>query len=108
MDHNLTIVKFNLPFPKYKNVLYKVYPHKRNEIDQSEADNDSSALWFMYHNMFANEVLCAIFELNSVISWAKVDKQLLNPVLHSTPSVSCTRCGEFDQTSRFCDSQKHV
>lgn len=112
LEYNLSLDEFNKAFRKYRNILCKVYPQRRDELDQYEADiNDIAHIYgsrfYTYHKMFSAKAANAIIEHNVVISWAKVDDRLLHQVMHGTPSRECELCGEFDHSTRFCERNKH-
>jgi hypothetical protein len=41
LDHHLTLDEFNKAFRKYRNVLCKPYPQRKNEMEQYEADKQN-------------------------------------------------------------------
>lgn len=112
LDYNLTLDEFNKAFRKYRNIVCKVYPQRRDELEQYESDlNDIAHTYgprfYTYHKMFTAKAAAAITEHNIVINWAKVDERLLNQIMHGTPSKACDLCNEFDHQTRFCERQKY-
>ena len=43
LDHHLTLDEFNKVFRKYRNVLCKLYPQPKDEMEQYETDIDEIA-----------------------------------------------------------------
>ena len=55
--------------------------------------------------MFSAKAAAAITEHNILINWFKVDDKFLNLVTHNVQSRACNLCGNFDHSSKFCDSK---
>jgi hypothetical protein len=58
LDHHLTLDEFNKAFRKYRNVLCKPYPQRKNEMEQYEADinkiaNNYGPRFYIYHKSFS-------------------------------------------------------
>ena len=111
LSHNLTLDEFNTAFRKYRRVMCKAYPQRREELDQYEDDiNDLARTYgsrfYMYHKKFSAKAAAAILEHNVVISWAKVDDTMLNKIMHGVQSITCQYCGDVDHTSKFCQTQR--
>jgi hypothetical protein len=86
----ICLEELNKASRKYRNIICKVYPQRRDEIDQYEPDindiatNCGPKLYF-YLKMFSAKAANAIIEHNIAIKWGKVDDRLLHLVLHGTP-----------------------
>lgn len=109
-DQNLTLDEFNKAFRKYRHIICKAYPQRRDELDQYEADINDIAhsygpKFYQYHKMFSTKAANAIIEYNVVINWGKVDDRLLHLVMHGTESRECQLCGDFDHATKFCSKQ---
>jgi hypothetical protein len=58
LDHHLTLDEFNKAFRKYRNVLCKPYPQRKDEMEQYEADTNEIAhnygpRFYIYHKSFS-------------------------------------------------------
>ena len=112
LSQNLTLDEFNTAFRKYRRVMCKAYPQRREELDQYEDDINELARtygsrFYSYHKKFSAKAATAILEHNIVISWAKVDDTMLNKVMHGVQSNTCEYCGDVDHTSKFCQTQRY-
>ena len=110
IEQCLTLDEFNKAFRKYRNIICKVYPQRRDELDQYEADINDIATnygpkFYRYHKMFSAKAANAIIEHNIAINWGKVDDRLLHLVMHGTQSRECELCGDYDHTTKFCEKQ---
>ena len=68
-----------------------MYPQRRDELNQYEADINDIATnygpkFYRYHKIFSAN---AIIEHNIAINWGKVDDRLLHLVMHGTQSREC-------------------
>ena len=111
LEQCLTLDEFNKAFRKYRNIICKVYPQRRDELDQYEADiNDIATKYgpkfYRYHKMCSAKAANAIIEHNIAINWGKVDDRLLHLVMHGTQSRECELCGDYDHTTKFCKKQR--
>ena len=62
LEQCLTLDEFNKPFRKYRNIICKVYPQRRDELDQYEADINDIATnygpkFYRYHKCFQLRLL---------------------------------------------------
>ncbi|CAC5368457.1 unnamed protein product [Mytilus coruscus] len=87
-----------------------VYPQRRDELDQYEADiNDIAYNYgprlYRHHKLFSAKAANAIIEHNIAINWGKVDDRLLHLVMNGLQSRECKLCGDNDHTTKFCQKQ---
>lgn len=106
----MTLDEFNKAFRKFRNIICKVYPQRRDELDQYEADINDIAYnygqrFYKYHKLFSAKAANAIIEHNIAINWGKVDDRLLHLVMNGLQSRECELCGDYDHATKFCQKQ---
>ncbi|CAG2251370.1 unnamed protein product [Mytilus edulis] len=110
LEKTLTLDEFNKAFRKFRNIICKVYPQRRDELDQYEADINDIAYnygqrFYKYHKLFSAKAATAIIEHNIAINWGKVDDRLLHLVMNGLQSRECELCGDYDHATKFCQKQ---
>ncbi|CAG2227598.1 unnamed protein product [Mytilus edulis] len=110
LEKTLTLDRFNKAFRKFRNIICKVYPQRRDELDQYEADINDIAYnygqrFYKYHKLFSAKAATAIIEHNIAINWGKVDDRLLHLVMNGLQSRECELCGDYDHATKFCQKQ---
>ncbi|CAG2191765.1 unnamed protein product [Mytilus edulis] len=110
LEKTLTLDEFNKAFRKFRNIICKVYPQRRDELDQYEADINDIAYnygqrFYKYHKLFSAKAANAIIEHNIAINWGKVDDRLLHLVMNGLQSRECELCGDYDHATKFCQKQ---
>ncbi|CAC5388157.1 unnamed protein product [Mytilus coruscus] len=93
LEKSLTLDEFNKAFRKLRNIICKVYPQRRDELDQYEADIIDIAYnygprFFRYHKLFSAKAVNAIMEHNIAINWGKVEDRLLHLVMNANLRLS--------------------
>jgi len=111
LSRNLTITEFMTAFGKYKRVMSSVYPQRRAELDDYEANileiynYYGSSKFYEYHKMFAAKSAAALREDNIVVDWSQRDKDLLYMIVAGSRTNECKMCGSFAHSTPFCHMQ---
>ncbi|XP_021346290.1 uncharacterized protein LOC110445818 [Mizuhopecten yessoensis] len=107
LKRNLTIGEFITAFGKYKRVMCRAYPDRRDELDAYEANivniyNSYGSKFYEYHKMFSLKSATALQQHAIKVDWSVKDRDLLLLIAGGIKSRNCAKCGEVSHDTHFC------
>ena len=108
LTKNLSLGEFITAFSKYRNIIYEVMPHRREELDYYERDIVKMAQrfggqrFYEYHKVFTAKAAALLQQRGIKVDWAVRDNGLFCTIFAGMRTNVCTLCSSVNHTSDFC------
>ncbi len=108
LSKTLTLAEFIVAFGMFRDVICKVCPSRRAEMDTylaiiaDLAMTYGGTLFYEYHKSFSAKAAMFIQRFNQRLDWSVVDLALISRHCTGRQALSCSICGSFSHSSNMC------
>ncbi|MGH0120666.1 UNVERIFIED_CONTAM: hypothetical protein FKN15_068241 [Acipenser sinensis] len=105
---NLTLGEFILAFAIYRDVLFSVYPNRREERDSYEfyivelSVSYGGTIFFNYHKSFSAKAAAILASDNRIIDWLQPDLEPFNMIFSGFRVNTCGVCSSTGHSTSLC------